>query len=1088
MSETELEALHNRGVGLMGQFNYADAASIFERLVDAVPRSADFKVDLAIALLNRRQDDDLARAAALLDEVIRTEPDNLRALYCRALLDFHDGRPGAARRMFEQVARADPDDGYAAYYVGQCLFAEGEFEGALQQYQRAQQIDPYLRSAPYGGFQSAQRLGDREKSTQYLDTFQRLADNPRARLAELKYSRMGPKAEVVARGASSIAGSRPRPTGPVFRPPAPLDVAGAEAVAWRTVAAAGPLPSVTVADLDGDRQWDLFIAAAFEAGDSPLRNAVLLQHEEGFALDADHPLATVDSVRAALWGDFDDDQLVDVYLCRDGANQLWRQTEPGTWADVTVAAGVAGGELRTVDGACYDADHDGDLDYFLVNADGPNELLSNNRDGSFTRIAADLGIAGSGAGSRQVVLADLDSDDDADLVVLNNRPPHEVYVNDRLWEYRPGTGFDELQNTPLKAAVAADTDVDGQIELITLGPQGVSQWTPDDAQTWKAATIATTDDNPELARAAAMALCDFNGNGKPQVLTSGRGQWTLLNLDGTMAESARDEQLSGILGVLVGASGPEVVACRSEAAPLIWRAGAGRFPFVQVQLVGRTDKGQEMRSNASGIGVRGAARIDNRWVAIPASRQDSGPGQSLQPISIGLGGAEKIDFIRLLWPEGVSQSELDVAPGQLRVIDETQRQAGSCPLVFVWNGRRFQFVADVLGAGGIGFNLGKGEYYDPRPEENLLLPPGLIQPRDGRLAVKLGEPMEEICYFDAVRLVAYDVPPGWQMTLDERFGGLPPLPTGKPRFFRRELLPTVAVNDRGEDVTDLVAARDRRAAPLHRSDRRFVGLTNPHAVTLTFDRPLDQLTAPVLVFDGWVEYAYSQTAFAAWQAGLIYQEPTVEARGSDGQWHVVAERFGYMAGTPRQASVPLPCEQLPIGTRQLRIHTNMQIYWDRLAVIDVEENPNVRRRDLPLQVARVDDVGFSTRTLYDQRYPVYDYDRRPPLGDTRHPAGFYTDFGDALELVAATDDALAIIGPGEELHLEYAAPQDDLPAGWTRYFILESDGWCKDADLFTKGAGTVEPLPRRNADPSPAETARREALHGKYNTRYRDGW
>jgi hypothetical protein len=96
-----------------------------------------------------------------------------------------------------------------------------------------------------------------------------------------------------------------------------------------------------------------------------------------------------------------------------------------------------------------------------------------------------------------------------------------------------------------------------------------------------------------------------------------------------------------------------------------------------------------------------------------------------------------------------------------------------------------------------------------------------------------------------------------------------------------------------------------------------------------------------------------------------------------------------------------------------------------------------------------------------------------------HPAGHYTRFGNALELVAATDDAVAIFGPGEAVHLEYEAPPDAPAAGWTRVFILEIDGWCKDMDRFTKDGATVAPLPSAGKDPSVPER-----LHEEYNTRY----
>ena len=50
-------------------------------------------------------------------------------------------------------------------------------------------------------------------------------------------------------------------------------------------------------------------------------------------------------------------------------------------------------DIDAVDGALFDADHDGDLDVWLVNGRGPNELLNNNGDGTFRRIATEAGLA-----------------------------------------------------------------------------------------------------------------------------------------------------------------------------------------------------------------------------------------------------------------------------------------------------------------------------------------------------------------------------------------------------------------------------------------------------------------------------------------------------------------------------------------------------------------------------------------------------------------------------------------------------------------------------------------------------------------------
>ena len=112
----------------------------------------------------------------------------------------------------------------------------------------------------------------------------------------------------------------------------------------------------------------------------------------------------------------------------------------------------------------------------------------------------------------------------------------------------------------------------------------------------------------------------------------------------------------------------------------------------------------------------------------------------------------------------------------------------------------------MLGGGGLGFNLGRGEYSPPRPWENLLLPEGLPQPRGERMEIRIAEPMEEICYLDAARLVAYDLPPGWDVVLDERFAVAGPAATGAPLYYRRECLPVQAENDRQEDVLSEIAA------------------------------------------------------------------------------------------------------------------------------------------------------------------------------------------------------------------------------------------------------------------------------------------
>ncbi len=1065
--DAEGVAANNRGVAFMGQFDFESAREVFAELAQRHPDNADIQINLGIATMNRQGEGDEETAKTIFDAVLEAEPSNARAAYNSGLIDLHQGHAEAALPHFQQVTEADPTNAEAFYHVGQCHMQLQQFDQALPWFEQAIDLDPYLRSAYYRAFQAAQRLRDRERAESFIEKFQSLEANPRSHLVEFKYTRMGTWGEVVALGAGDEAVVK-TPDGPLFtegRSLVDLDVQ------WL------PTANATACDIDQDGVVDLFVSGAV-AGEASQANAVLLASNDGYELIQGHPLAGVDRVNTALWGDIDNDGLTDVYLCRTGPNQLWRQGEGGSWEDITATTGTAGGDLETVDGALVDADHDGDLDILAINANGKNELFNNNRDGSFRPLADSSGVGGSGGASHGLVVADLDGDLDADLIVLNREAPHEVYTNELLWEYRAADGWDTFVAAEIEAAVAGDTDADGEIELFTIDRDGaVSRWQKNESGAWVASGITKAAPGVNTAR---LALADVNGDGQLDLVTSTGDGWRVVSPnDGSELFAAAADVTTWSLAALEPSRGPSVVAVDRGSGPSVWPPGPGRFPFVAVSLSGREDEASSMRTNASGIGTRLAVRSGSRWTMADTYRAESGPGQSLQPLLLGLGASPRIDFVTIDWSDGVLQTEMDLASGEVLVITETQRQLSSCPVLFSWDGTGYVFVSDLLGVGGIGYALGPGEYGEPRPWERFMMPEGSLASRDGRLVLKLGEPMEEITYLDAARLVAYDLQPGWRMTVDDRMSILGPEPTGEPIFTRRAVAPVRAVNDRGEDVTATVLAADLRAAPVGSLDLRFIGrLEAEHRLTLVFNQNLDELGGDlVLIADGWVEYPYSQTNFAAWQAGADYRAPTLEARGADGRWSLVSEQFGYPAGMPRQMALPLP--PLPHGTRELRLSTNQEIYWDRLVVAVAESAPEVVRRELRLTTARVEQPGFALRTTAQQRLPDYDWARRAPLWDTRFQVGHYTRFGDALELVVATDDAVAIFGPGEAVHLEFEAPKDEPAPGWTRVYVLEVDGWCKDMDRFTKDGMTVEPMPSAGKDPSVPLR-----LHEKYNTRY----
>jgi tetratricopeptide (TPR) repeat protein len=1070
--DIQVIALNNRGVGLMGRYDYDAALQVFRQLATQYPQQLTFQVNHAIALMNRQVDGDEADALRRFDALAAEYPADPRVRYCTGLLEFRRGELARATEHLQAVSVADPHDPYAAYFLAQSYQQRGDHTAALDWYRRALDADPYLRSAYYALAQVFRQQGQSDDARHYLELYQQLASNPRAQLVEFKYTRMGPKCEA-ATAAAAVAPVEQRPAGPLFAEPGILLPPASEAQAGRS--------NLTVADIDADGRLDLFLAG--RGGQDGGHNAVLLGQDDGsFAVAGDHPLAAVPGVNMALWGDFDNDGHTDVYLGRRGPNQLWQHTADGHWQDVTAATQTGNGTFDTVDGALFDADHDGDLDLFLVNSDGPDELLNNNLDGSFRPLAAEHGLDGGTGATRQVLLLDIDNDRDTDIITLKAAPPHAMYINELGWNYTPASGQQAFLNTPMAAVISADNDADGHPELYALGADGsVMRWRVDTGGPWAKTVIGKLP----AAEFPQLELRDVDGDGHGELLLAGGEGLGVYSLQGdTLAPLYRfpgDQAVLAWAAVVIDVGrGPAVAVLLADNALRLSPAGEGRHAFIGLAPSGQDDNAATMRSNASGIGTRLALRSGSRWILTDNWRRHSAPGQGLQPVVAGLGGARQLDFVSLTWSDGVFQTELDLAAGQLHRITETERQLSSCPVLFAWDGERYAFISDLLGVGGLGYFIEPGVTAPPRPRENFLLPAGLLKPREGTYVIKIGEPMEEVAYLDAVRLVAYDLPPGWDLVLDERMAITAPEATGATHYFQAEQLPVRAVTGDGTDVTERVTTADLDAAPVGELDRRFIGrLAGEQVLTLEFTPALDG-AQPVLMIDGWVEYPYSQTMFAAWQAQADWRAPTLEARGSNGQWQVILKEFGYPAGMPRRMSVPL--NGLPPGTTALRLRTNQEIYWDRVAVVQAEDLPQARRTTLPLASAHIAESGFARRSTGLQRQPHYDYTHRSPFWDTRHMAGHYTALGPMTELVAAVDDATAIIGPGEEVHLEFNAELPSLPAGWRRRFVVESNGWAKDMDLYTAQGNTLGPLPSSGLASGP-----RDALHARYNTRYRAG-
>lgn len=1071
-------ARNNEGVALMGQYQNEPARQVFADLLASAPEWVDVEVNLAIATLNRQQEDDELRALEIVERVLETHPDHLRARYIAGLMRFYIGQSEQALIHFERLRSTVDDDAHVAYFTAQTLGQLGEHERALALYLRAIELDPYLRSAYYGAALTLRTLGRADEARAQLITYQKFANNPRAHLAEFRYTRKGVLAEALAIGERAPSESLSALDGALF-----LEAERLDGVALETIA------SMTTADLNGDGWQDLFVA-----GGAGQPNEVWLGHAGGWVRQA-HPLDTVSSVMAAAFGDINNDGILEVYLCRAGPNQL---LTAGQGQPVAGSMDVADpGQCEDV--AMVDADHDGDLDLVIINQVGGLEILNNNLNGTFRALseAPESNFLPKARSGRQILMTDMDGDRVLDVIALDQSGALEAWRNDRLWQYQPLNNSSLTTSEDILHLASGDLEADGQPNVVSLHSNGaIVLWQDLMNGQVEGRTIGQLDGDIDRDRVSSgLSLVDFDGDGRLDVLvhsSNGFAVYRYLATDHSLSVMYQSQApIKALLPVVHNIShGPSVVAVVSSAAQALtlswWRAGEGRYAFVGIDPTGRSSKADGMRSNASGIGTQVVARTGQHWTILDRVDDSSGPGQSLQPMILGVGDAAFADFIKLYWSDGVLQTEMALASGQVHTIEEFQRQLASCPVIFAWNGERFDFVSDILGVGGIGFFQAPGQYAEPRPWEYFRFPEGTAESRDGRYPIKITEPMQEIAYIDATWLHVYDLPKEWSVAMDERMhtgGG--PAPQGTPIFYRpnETLWPVMAYDQNQREVVDALRVSDGLAADPGPRDTRFLGrLATPQVLELDFGQVINRPgTRPVFWASGWVEYPYSQTVFAAWQAEADYAAPSLSAY-ADGQWHLVHEAFGYPAGMPREMTMTL--DALPPNTTKLRIEGNWEVYWDAIGVINARPAPPQAKvhRLSPVE-AVLSKTGFARRDTLAQRRPYYDYQDRQPYWDTHYQSGFYTRLGPVMELVSTHNNAFAIIGPGEELHLEFDAPPK--AQGTHRVVVLETRGYAKDKDLYTRDGATVGPLPFA---PEVGGLDEREALHAEYMTRYQGGF
>jgi tetratricopeptide (TPR) repeat protein len=1030
-SEEELWRHRNLGKALFeNPAALPRAVEELKKALDLAPGSFRDRLNYGLALFRAG---DLEKAVAELEKAQKQNPALPHTWFNLGLAYKRLGRYPEAILEFERMIRLAAGDPVSHYNLGMLYNLTGRKEDALKQFEAAAALDDKLAAPRFQIYNYYRLADDAKRAAKAFAAFQK-AKQAQAAAGDSEDMEWSYYAELYD----------PRQAPPAGR------VAGTPAdVKFRDETLPGRVEANTaglaVIDAFGEAHADLLAWS---------RQGILL-YRSGRQPVAGSGLEAVKDVVAIAPGDFDNDGLTDLCVLAGSGPVLFRNAK-GKFERQEARL-----PARRFEAAVWlDFDHDYDLDLFLL---GEKSALFRNEGGALADYTAHFPFV-TGHATSAVPLRVIADTTGADLAVSYSDRQGVLYL-DRMRAVYQAVPAPALP-AGARSLAAIDADNDAWVDLAFASKQGVALAMNRAGRFDPAKVLA--------AGASGFAFADFENRGFED-----------------MAANAAVHRNQGLSRFAPGARIPAFVCAAAADFDRDGRADlAEAEPDGSLHLLTNRTETRNHWIAVALDGVKNVKSAAGAEVELRAGDHYQKQSYAGVPLLFGLGARAEADTVRINWPNGQIQNEVRQAASRLASYKEAPRMAGSCPMVFVWNGNRFEFISDVLGVAPLGASSGDGEYFPVDSDEYLELPPGVPAVRGGKYEIRITEELHEVSYIDQARLIAVDHPAAVEVFTNDKFKS-PPFPEFRLFGVTRRIYPMAARDGSGRDVLDTLLRIDRRYASGFRHDA--AGVAETHALELKFPATAARDNRAVLIMNGWIDWADGSTFLAASQGGrggLVM--PYLQVKDSAGRWRTVIEDMGIPSGGPKTIAVDLTGKFLS-ASRDIRIVTNVCLYWDQIFLSENTAPPAVRMTALEAVQADLRLRGFS-KVLLDPRREQpesYDYSEWRPAAMWNPVPGLYTRFGDVRELVANVDDRLVLMGSGDELRLAFDASRlPPLPAGWRRDFLFLVDGWSKDADANTAFGDSVEPLPFHGMSRYPyapgehfPDDAAHRAWRAKYNTR-----
>ncbi len=450
-------------------------------------------------------------------------------------------------------------------------------------------------------------------------------------------------------------------------------------------------------DFDGDGLVDVFVSGV--TWDSPPVRSSLYRNvgSDDFERMTNAVTAPALATEMPVWGDFDNDGDLDLYVIQANANsnRLFRNEGGGVF---TLVMNTATKDTTSHTGASWvDIDRDGWLDLFVTtrhtpNGGGENDLFFHNeRDGIFVAWKTnEVGaIVNDEASTGSPSWCDIDNDGSLDLLVGTlDSTRNFLYRNDGTGHLTPITTSSLPPTGSYVTLVWADFNNDGWFDLVVTGNAVPLKLylNRGDGEFEDVTTAAGLKFFADYCYALATGDYDNDGDVDLYLANSGGNDILYVNqADATfIAKDVGSPLIDGPSGVPDGATWVDYnndgwldlfKAC-GDTTPtpnFLYRnnlpaSGIGHH-WLKLQLQG-------VASNRSAVGARITVRalIGDREVQQTRQILSGGLGPPCAPpglpVHFGLGDATNVEVVRIEWPSGNVQELTDVPPDQAIEIGE----------------------------------------------------------------------------------------------------------------------------------------------------------------------------------------------------------------------------------------------------------------------------------------------------------------------------------------------------------------------------------------------------------------------------------